>query len=43
MIQERGVFVDLVTVHRWTLKIFADFGPRLSQTKASCRHQLADG
>jgi transposase-like protein len=41
MMQERGVFADHSTVHRWALKILPDRA--LSSTQAPCRYQLEDG
>src|SRR5450756_2286467 len=43
MMQERGVFVDHVTVHRWACKIVASIGRRFPSAQAPRGSKLAHG
>ena len=43
MMQERGVFVDHATVHRWAIKMLPVLGRGVSPAQACGRIELADG
>ena len=43
MMQERGVFVDHVTVHRWAIKVLPVLAAVLLQRKRSVALKLEDG
>ena len=43
MMQERGVFVDHATVHRWAIKMVAGAGSRISSAQAPSWEELEDG
>ena len=43
MMQERGIFVDHATVHRWSLKILPILALVFRRRKRAGGHQLAHG
>ena len=43
MMQERGVFVDHVTVHRWAIKVLPVLAAVLRRRKRSVALKLEDG